>query len=176
MGLTWYKPSVISTEESRESETYGTLTTPDEVKGVELAENGLILVLYQATWEATKKEGGLAEIFLGTNALVAAAKGEVKPRDTASRARTSAVEEKWGPLHSVPVGLRTWEDTFVSYTGDLTTGQAVGAVPNSTGIGYGGPCYIFAAAGTYDVSVRFRQAGGGKVTAKNRHLWVGTLS
>ncbi len=53
-----------------------------------------------------------------------------------------------------------------SYLGDVTTGQIVGART------YGARFLtIFAAAGTYKVSVQFKVATG-KVTVKERKLWA----
>jgi hypothetical protein len=40
--------------------------------------------------------------------------------------------------------------------------------------GPGGVCYVFAAAGTYDVSVQFK-ASSGSITAKSRKLWVSSV-
>jgi hypothetical protein len=70
----------------------------------------------------------------------------------------------------------------LAYTGDVTTGQAVGiagvahlnlanAGTITMGSGaWGGPCYIFGlAAGAYKISVQFK-ASSGKVTAKKRRL------
>jgi hypothetical protein len=55
-------------------------------------------------------------------------------------------------------------------TTEVTTGQVVGVVGS-----WGGFAVVFAAAGTYDVSVQFKSSVG-SVTVKNRHLWVGVSS
>jgi hypothetical protein len=39
----------------------------------------------------------------------------------------------------------------------------------------GGPCYIFAAAGTYTVSIQFQALSGGNVAVRNRRLYVQAL-
>jgi hypothetical protein len=59
----------------------------------------------------------------------------------------------------------------VPYTGDVTTGQIVGTV---SAAGLGGPCYFFAAAGTYTISIQVK-ASSASVTIKNRKLWVWTI-
>lgn len=70
-----------------------------------------------------------------------------------------------------------------AYTGDVATGQVLGALADSAkpagdqfgdAAGAGGTCLIFAAAGVYTVSVQFKPASG-SVTAKNRKLWVWTI-
>ena len=55
----------------------------------------------------------------------------------------------------------------VAYASDVTTGQIV----NVGGSASGGVVTVFAAAGTYDVSVQFL-AVAGSVTVKERKLWV----
>jgi hypothetical protein len=80
-----------------------------------------------------------------------------------------------------------------AYSADVTTGQIAGFSTNAgTGVdnmaqelGGGsvtytggrvgaGPLYVFAAAGTYTVSVQFKSSSG-SVTAKVRKLWVSTI-
>src|SRR4051812_17888140 len=46
--VVWYTPKVTATEQTRESATYGTLTTADEISSVVLPENGLIMVGFTA--------------------------------------------------------------------------------------------------------------------------------
>src|SRR4051812_26149246 len=45
--------SIIATEESRTNVAYGKLPTPDQVSGVVLPPNGLIVVVYQALWKSS---------------------------------------------------------------------------------------------------------------------------
>lgn len=149
----------ISTSQSTSSTTYTTLATPDQVTGIVLPSNGLICVWYQATWQSSVNAAGSAAIFVGSNQLQAENTG-------ASPAAQSAVTSGTAnnsPLFSAAPGLSGANVT--GYTGDVTTGQAVGAA-NS-----GGPCYIFVSAGTYTISVQFK-ASSGSVTASNRKLWV----
>jgi hypothetical protein len=84
----------------------------------------------------------------------------------------------WGSLTPFAVVSEVLA-TATPYTEDFTTGQVVGAGPQMSVSAtspqlVGGPCYIFAAAGTYTVSVQFKSSSG-SVTAKNRKLWAWTL-
>lgn len=152
----------IATSQSRTNTSYGTLTTPDQVTNIVLPTNGLIAVWYQATWQESVQGAASAAIFLGSNQLKIA--GNDAPVVQAATTNST----KGGNL-AVP--LTTYAQGLVSiapdtgYTGNVTTGQIVG------GTSGGGPCYIFAAAGTYTVSVQFK-ATSGSVTAVNRTLWT----
>src|SRR5690349_10367695 len=68
-GFTWHTPKVIATEESRESTSFGTLTTADEIKSVVLPENGLLVVGYSAIVKSSVSAAGRAAIFVGSNQL-----------------------------------------------------------------------------------------------------------
>lgn len=178
--------SIIATTESRTNVAYGTLTTPDQVT-VTLAADGLLKVLFQATWQESVASQGRAAIFLD-NTQVHTARGALV-NAVQQAATLTGIANQDRPLFSIPIGLGTMSDTTAgAYPGDVTTGQVVGAAApsgNTTPISWidgtsnagsingfgGGPCYIFAAAGTYTISVRFKSASG-SVTAKNRKLWV----
>lgn len=159
--------SIIATEETRESASYGTLTTPDEVT-VTLPENGLIAVAYQATWKESVSGAGRGAIFLGASQLKTAEAGG--PALGQAEAKIGG-GTGFVPLSSGGTGLKSVEPSS-GYTGDVTTGQAIGTVGSVVSTG---PCYIFAAAGTYKVSVQFK-ASSGKVTVKSRKLWAWTIS
>ena len=176
----------ISASQTVTSTTYTTLTTPDQVTGVVMPTNGLIAVWYQAAWQESVVAAARMSLFLGSNQVVAAYEGIAT--HTVEAGNPSAAS---GP--NVNSSISTWSlglaaaEAGSGYTGDVTTGQAIGqATPvtqPSPGItSYinglvtdlapcGGPCYIFAAAGTYTVGVRFK-ASSGSVTASNRKLWV----
>lgn len=182
--------SIIATSESRTNVAYGLLTTPDRVQNVVMPTDGLIAVLYQATWQESVNGAARAAIFIGANQqTINAISGPL----AVAAATTAAGGGTDHPLVSHPGGLGSLGSAAASGA-DVTTGQAVGlvayggtAVPLGVELGgtvyqgvapdathaylYGGPCYIFAAAGTYDVSVQFK-ATSGSVTAKNRKLWV----
>ncbi len=192
----------ISATESRTNTAYGLLTTPDRVQSVVLPTDGLLYVLYQATWQESVAGAARAAIFVGSNQQKIALDYGTAPVTSAAgmsvggTAATNAVLTSWtGGLasHNQPAG-------GTAYGGDVTTGQAVGQVGSATvgadgitseingSIVYlgvqggaagssmyaGGPAVLFAAAGTYDVSVQFK-ASSGSVTASNRKLWVWTV-
>lgn len=155
---------IILGAETRTNVALGLMPTPDRVQSIVLPTDGLILVLYQAIMQSTAGNAGRANIFLGASAIGVAGSGSAAAFAVVAATATANVDS---PLATTSYGLATGGNTTSNYTGDLTTGQAIGA----TGAGSGGPCYIFAAAGTYDVSIQF-QALSGSVTVKNRRLWV----
>jgi hypothetical protein len=75
------------------------------------------------------------------------------------------------PLSSTAIGLKGDADNATVYAGDVTTGQLVGRVGAS--FPGGGQIVVFAAAGTYVVSVQFNSSSG-SVTVAGRKLWVWT--
>lgn len=173
----------IPAEQSRENAAYGTLATPDEIEIV-VPTDGLIAVGYQAAWEGSLGSNGEAAIFLGADQLVVAHDGITAVQG----ARTSNLgANELASLCTCELGLAALEAE--KYTGDVTTGQVLGVTGKSgetvactiaenlfllgdEGTSAGGVCYIFAAAGTYKLSVQFKTLGGGKVTVKNRKLWA----
>lgn len=190
--------SIIATEQSREATTFGTLATPDEVT-VTLPGSSLIAVAYQAVWKESVAEAARAALFIGANQLKIASAGGGGPFTQSAATGTSAANVLRS-LAMTAGGLVSGPGTGVGE--DVTTGQLIGLVSQaekslimelggggtpagigagaSTGAGGGvittafvaaGVAYVFAAAGTYKVSVQFK-ASSGKVTAKNRKLWV----
>lgn len=164
--VTWYTPKIIATEETRENVAYGTLTTADEITGVVVAENALLVVGYIAQFKASVSSG-TAAIFLGSNQLKIMGAGG---GPFSQAAEGSAATFK---------GLGT--NGFGLFSGSsqpgaaVTTGQilspATTAAEQAQG---GGVVYIFAAAGTYALSIKYK-ASSGSVTAKERKLWAYTL-
>lgn len=165
-GTTRRGKSIISTEQSTSSTSYTTLTTPDQVASVVLPTDGLIAVAYQAMWKNSVGSAGSAAIFLGSNQLKKYTEGDTAPtvQETGGSSITGYVPLATGGGGLVRGGTNT-------YTGHVTTGQIIGDLDDTNGAGV---CYIFAAAGTYTVSVRFK-ASSGSVTVKERKLWVWTL-
>lgn len=169
--------SIIAAEESRTNTVYGTLTTPDQVSNVVLPTDGLLVVAFQALWKESVENTANAAIFLGSNQLKIG-----KPRSGPSTVECdadfseqpgSSTVDRYSPLFTTGRGLKTYNAVINSST-NVTTGQVVGGSDDGT-LTDGGPCYIFAAAGTYTVSVRYRVTSPGTVTAKERKLWVWTL-
>jgi hypothetical protein len=155
--------SIITTEESRTNTAYDTLTTPDQVQDVVLPANGLIVVAYQALVKSSVNAAGSIALFIGSNQL------KYRAPSLTLQSTGTVGTDAYAPISSAPQGLLV--DTADSAS-DVTTGQAVAS---SGTAGYGGPCFIFAAAGTYTVSVQFK-ATSGSVTAKQRKLWVWTMA
>jgi len=154
-----------ATAESTSSTTYTTLTTPDKVSSVVLPTNGLIVVAFQAIWQNTVAANARAAIFIGANQLKAGI-GTGAP----------TVQEVSGPTETNDDALLASSFAGLLSVGgagattEVTTGQIVGAQS-----GNGGFVVVFAAAGTYDMSVQFKNSAAGTLTVKNRHLWVWTI-
>ena len=172
--------TVVSTEQARTNTAYGTLTTPDSVSGVTLPTNGLLFIAYQATWKESVAGAARAAIFLGANQAKIPVLSSVSgaPVEQETRLSTSGGANTYVTLFSYPNGLMSQEAPVNAYTGNVTTGQIIGRGNNpdvtEEPYNHGGVCAVFAAAGTYTVSVQFK-ATSGTVTAKNRNLWVWTL-
>lgn len=172
--------SIIAAAEARSSASYGVMTTPDQVRNVVLPTDGVLAVMYQALWQESVDGAANAAIFLGSNQLKRREFGSAAPQLQEAYCAGGANTYKglgsyggglFGPLGNITAGPAT---------SDVTTGQVVGTLDDS--LGYGSPqngawgaAYIFAAAGTYDISVQFK-ASSGNVTAKERKLWVWTLA
>lgn len=173
----------IATNESRTNTAYGLMTTADRVQSVVLPTDGLIVLMYQAEWQETVQATAAAAIFIGANQFQFASTATNAPaaQNALMNSATLNIDQL---LFSCPGGLASTQMT-TAYTSDVTTGQAVGVAdlagtttnqsPGGRSAAYnGGPCYAFAAAGTYDVSIQFK-ASSGTVSVKNRKLWVWTM-
>jgi hypothetical protein len=182
----------IATPESRTNTAYGLMTTPDRVQNVVLPTNGLIFVAFQALWQESVVDAARAALFIGSNQLKVRSVDTAAPATQGARTGAAINVNTYRPLVSSAAGLASGTKGTVVSTSDVTTGQVVGAVdpdttasPNLamdiggtevdlTGNGAAaGAVMVFAAAGTYDVSVQFK-ASSGSVTAKERTLWVWT--
>lgn len=161
----------IATAQSRTNVAYGYLETADKIT-VHLPTESLIGIGYQATWQESVAGAGRAAIFIGANQLKVAPGGSaVGSSPTTPEANTSSAANV-----NLDLILTTYNAGLISeqmasavgYTGDVTTGQALGSTSG------GGPCFAFAREGTYEVGVQFK-ATSGTITAKNRKLWVWTL-
>jgi hypothetical protein len=186
----------IATSQSTSSTSYTTLTTPDQVENVWLPEDGLLFVVYQATWESTVNLDARAAIFLNENQLVHARPDQTNP--VAQEAVGTSPGGTVQVVGSYAGGLTSYDDptsiapATTDYGGDVTTGQVAGGAglnwyfrDSGDGLGGGsvtsvpnwgvaGACYIFADPGTYTVSIRFKVTSG-SVTVSERKLWVWTM-
>jgi hypothetical protein len=163
--------SIVATTETRASAAYGLLATPDKVS-VRLEADGLINVGYQAMWKESVSGAATAAIFIGTDRLRARNLTFTSVQD--AQTASIGVVNFYNPLFAFVAGLRSNNGATPlagDHDPDVTTGQIVGGAAAGSGAWYAGVCTIFAAAGTYDVSVQFAAASG-SVTAKNRKLWV----
>lgn len=185
--------SIVAAEEARTNSSYGVLTTPDRVSSIVLPTGGLLAIWYQALWKQSVDGAARAAIFIGANQL------KIGENDSAPRTQAagSFQADVYRNLHTAPFGLIDQQSLASVDASDVTTGQVVGSSPLidlpwtveiggtlrlggagngalAANVPFGGPCYVFAAAGTYDVSVQFK-ASSGSVTAKNRKLWVQAL-
>lgn len=157
----------IPAAEVRTNTAYGLMTTPDQVAGIVLPTDGLIVVAYQALFRSSVAGAGSAAIFVGANQL--------RVQDTPNRAPVGQAAVTSGtfydPLATFGGGLVAGNATAGDHNSDVTTGQLVGL---NTTVAFGGLTAIFAAAGTYALSVQFK-ATSGSVTAKERRLWVWSM-
>lgn len=158
----WFTPVEIPTEQSRESTSFGTLGTADEVKSVALGTGGLIVIGYQAKFKSSVGSAGRAAIFLGLNQVKIQTTTTPKEQEAATGAGT-----EYFSLASGGGGLETG-------AGSVGADAAVSGQLLNNGATAGGLAYVFVNAGTYDISVQYR-ATSGKVTAKERRLWVGLI-
>lgn len=166
--------SIIATSEARTNVAHGTLTTPDQVASIVLPTDGIICVLYSAVWQESVSAAGRAAIFIGGTQLFRAVQNNTV--DVVQEADLGGTAAQNSVLTSYPLGLVSGANSAGAYTGPQTTGQAVGLAPDTvdSSLTYGGPAWVFAAAGTYTISVQFRSTSG-SVTVKNRKLWVWTI-
>lgn len=193
------KKSIVPAEQSRTNTAYGYLGTNDKVTGIVLPTDGLIVVAFQALWKEDTSGEALAALFIGANqqkVQASAAGGTLQPVTVEAISLSTA--DEYRPVFTTPTGLASMRNPVGSASSDVTTGQAIGyAGINSSGTAHllsqaidgeyaeqpiadgsitaGGPCHIFAAAGTYEVGVKFKSASG-TVTAKERKLWVYTIA
>jgi hypothetical protein len=153
--------TIIATEEARTDTAYGLMTTPDRVSGIVLPTDGVLLVTYHAMWKNSVGSAGRAAVFLGAN----------QAKYGASNGGAPAVAEATG--HGA---------TGYDWLATVSTGPVLGTVNSAnavtggitTGMSMIGTAALFAAAGTYDVSVQFK-ATSGSVTVKERRLYVAAV-
>lgn len=150
----------IAKEESRESTVFGTLPTADLIKEVVVGEKGLVRIGYSARFKSSVSAMGKAAIFIGANQL--------KLYTTEAKAvATSTIGVGFRNLgSSSATGLAAYASGDATGA-DVTTGQLLSTSLES------GMATLFVGAGTYDISVQYR-ATEGKVTAKERRIWVET--
>lgn len=172
----------LATEEARTGTktSYDWMPTPDRVQNITLPTDGLIFVMYQALWKETVINAANAAIFVGANQLaMPVPNGAPSTSNAQGWLQASTGTNLYGLLSTYAGGLAppVWGTYGTNYGGnstEVTTGEAVGTLYGPTTAFAGGVCSIFAAAGTYDIGIKFK-ASSGDVYAKNRHLWVWTM-
>jgi hypothetical protein len=176
----------VSKAESRSNAAYGTLTTPDVVKGLFLPEDDyttLVFVLAEAYVYCDAKDGRAA-IFMaptGEGAMQARIPdGAFGPGVMEVPIDFSGPNSGWITTHAGGLcqGIRGAGGTGE----DLTSfgPKIIGAAPGSE-LGAGGPCALWrnappgwAGDESFEVSIQYKSLSGAKVTAENRKLWVWT--
>lgn len=168
--------SIIATAETRTNTAYGLMTTPDRVQNVVLPADGLLYVSYVATVRESVEDAARAAVFIGATqcTLAAPGNGSLNTVDSgrirADQGAGAGVMDFYMPT---PVSVAGASYTLGNFVG-LATGTILGrnAVTVTGDVThYLGFAAIYAAAGTYDVSVQYK-ASSGSVTAKDRKLWV----
>jgi hypothetical protein len=182
-GATRRGKSIITAAEARTNTAYGLLTTPDRVSSLVLPTDGLIFIAFFGLWTESVVGAAKAAIFIGSNQLSVDAVTSSTPSVIAGEAVISGTSSnnRYVPLASHPAGLGSSDSTTTVTDGSsvVTTGQAVAAAVADDNFSFtkrGGLLVVFAAAGTYDVSVQFKASGGATVTAKERRLWAWTMA
>lgn len=170
--------SIIATPEMRSSAAYGLLGTPDQVSDIVMPTDGLLLVGFRARWfppTSPSPQNASAAIFLNdVQVRVSSFNGGAA---VAQQATSPAVSDSLSQVvSSGPLGLVAQEGASTNAT-DVATGQILGVRADSDNDrDAGGFTVIFAAAGTYAVSVRFKTSSGGTLTVQDRKLWVRALA
>ncbi len=161
---------------TRTNVAYGALSNgPDQVASVILPTDGLLVIRYHAVWQESVENAARASIFIGAN--------EVKHIDAAAVAfyDRSAGHGADGGNHDGILGTYSgglasgiaYTGSPATYPGDITTGQVFSTYLSNTASSTSdsSPLEVFAAAGTYTISVQFK-ASSGTVSVKNRKLFV----
>lgn len=175
----------IPEESSTSSAAYGLLDPADLIENVSLPTDGVIFVMYEAAFKSSSLDAGAAAIFLGDTQLTVGLVQQSAPQAQEAPTSGAAIYQY---LTTTPCGLAASQGTVIQ--GNVSSGQAVALAPDSGGIGgnlrhrlggvlhtyaapAGGPCAIFATAGNYDISIRFKTSAG-TLSVKERKLWVWT--
>jgi len=177
--------SVIPTEESKSGASYGMLPTPDRVSGLNIPAAGFIAVHFDAKVKSSVAGAGRVAIYLNETDVRTRGNGQFPQSITAP---TRATEPgTFVAVTATSFGLVAASRAINVGSPDLTTGQTLGE-PFIDGFGMRydlggtirevadeatGVCYIKAAAGTYDLSIRYF-ASSGSISAKERILYVWT--
>lgn len=106
--VTWYTPKEVSTEQSRESTSFGTLSTADEITGVVVPTGGLLTVTYTAQVKSSVSGAGRIAVYVGSNAM---------------GSESTTFETSFARVYTEPGGLNKGAGTAT-----VTTGRALGSL------------------------------------------------
>lgn len=143
----------VDTEQTTTSSTFALLGTPDRVQNLTLVQDGLIFATYQADCQALGGAGNVA-FFLDSTQL------EDAGTQATGDSRFVISTTDYNRINSVAWGFQGPNKG----PGRTLPRIQAGAQANHSNI-----CAIEAAAGTYELSVRFK-CQGGTTYAKNRIL------
>jgi hypothetical protein len=158
--------SNISTTETVNSAAYALAPTPDRVQNIILPTDGLLQVGFVGLWKATAAATYNAAIFIGANQL--------KAPNTASGGAPLVQEAQ--AVTAGSTGMSYLTSTRYGLGGAMVVGADASTVTTglslwNTALGEGGLCWIWANAGTYDISVQYKNSAG-SFSIKERRLWV----
>lgn len=148
--------SFVATEETRNVNTFATLTTPDRISSVVIPTNALIELYFEADIKESSSDKAKVGLFVGSTQAAQAA-------DMFTNTTVSA--GNYG-------GVRT--------TG-ITAGTGLGglgfwvAPPSGEAVVPVNPQVCRVTAGTYDIEARYLCESAATVTVKNRTLWARVL-
>ena len=201
VGLVKRGKSVIAAEEflaDNDSPVFRVMPTPDRVSNILLEADGVLRILFRALWRLTNQAGTdeagknspnpascSAQVFINGVTL----KGSGAPfglggADAAAMStdQTGATARRfYRPIHSQPAGLVTsGVHAGVDSTFDAggTVIAVTGAAAGVNGLRMGGEIAVEAAAGTYEIDVRYSVSSDiplstpDRVWVKQRKLWV----
>lgn len=182
------RSSIISAEESTTSSSYTTLATEDKAADIVMPSDGLVVVWFHALWKESVNNTTRAAIFLNEDQVKIGKQANPPDGQAAENVSAGGTTNTYRNLFSTSGGLMASISSAVEGI-SVSTGQIVGHLAGSadsifsvgeTSLGAtetglrGGPVYIYADAGIYDVSIRYK-ASSGTVTVKDRRLWCMAL-
>jgi hypothetical protein len=167
--------SVIASTGTRTNAAYGALSDgPDQVSGLVVPADGIVLVSFQAYWSESVDAAARAAIFIGSNQLKVSQVGTAAT--AVQEAANSGAANIAQPIASTWFGLSSGGNTALAtgHATPATTGTAVaihnaGGTDQSTAFAGGLLVIEDLPAGTYDISVQWK-ASSGTVSALNRKL------
>ncbi len=173
--------SIINTEEVRTNVAYGLMTTPDQVTGIVVEQDGHLVVNYQALAKTSVVNAGAVEIIinsfpmeymsdLGAPAVIANAY-----YPDANGAGFGQIANDYDWLFTNPQVAGGFGEPLGMYTNNIvSTGQATDRVTGHALLG-GQDIKLDVDPGVHTVSVQYKSTSG-SVTVKNRKLRVKSIS